>query len=389
MGSHHLDLARLVEFGGTNSLNFDSLSTGFNIITNNSLGQFADSAAVATAIASGYKILNSYLGLLPNGSSISSILEFASILNKSTGIVTTTEITHATPAAFYAHTDSRYDVSPIKESLLSSNVDIALGGGKQYFDSSELNSFSSLYYDVVFNQSSLAQSSSNKVFGLFASSHIPYVQDRTVNIPSLTFMTDFALNKLSSYQNGFFLMVEGGRIDHPGHANDKVNDVLETIEFDQVIGLVRDFVSSHPNTLLLVTADHETGGLQVLDNSLDDFIPHAGLSSQENLSLRIERVSNISVTYSSSVHTSVLVPLKIFSIHESINLPSASTLENTEIFSIMKSYINFNNLQSTDSSSLPINTTNSNSSSSSTTAIGFTFYFLIILPVIIIFKKQH
>jgi alkaline phosphatase len=389
MGPHHLDLARLVEFGGNNSLNFDSLSTGFNIITNNSLGQLTDSAASATAIASGYKTLNSYLGLLPNGSSISSILEFASILNKSTGIVTTTEITHATPAAFYAHTDSRYDVSPIKESLLSSNVDIVLGGGKQFFDSSELNSFSSLGYDVVFNQSALAQSSSDKVFGLFANSHIPYVQDRTNEIPSLPFMTEIALNSLSSDSNGFFLMVEGGRIDHAGHANDKVNDVLETIEFDQVIGLTRDFVSSHPNTLLLVTADHETGGLQILGNSLDDNIPHAGLSSQENLSLRIERASNISVTYSSSGHTSVLVPLKIFSISENINLPSASTLENTEIFSIMKSYFNFNNLHSTDSSSLPINTTNSSSSSSSTTAIGFTFYFLLIIPVIIIFKKQH
>ena len=339
MGFAHVNLARLVEVGQNNSLHIDKFNNNYSVITNNVDDQLTDSAAAATAMATGEKTLNSYLSIDPEDNILPTILEYAKSLNKSTGVITTTEVVHATPAAFYSHSTSRYDVDTIVNYLLTSNIDIAMGGGRSEFNSTAIKYLEDQGYNILENKSSLESTISQKLIGLFAPSHFPFVKDRPDTTPSLPLMTKISLDKLSKNSNGFFLMIEGGEIDFAGHDNDKVDDALETIEFDQAVAVVQKYVSSHPNTLLIVTADHETGGLKIIDSSLDENVPQTGLSELENQTLRINRVNKISVSYSTGGHTTTQVPLKLFTNIDTFGLPTNTVLQNTEINSIMRSFI--------------------------------------------------
>ena len=170
----------------------------------------------------------------------------------------TSSITHATPAAFYAHIDSRYKEKEIAKMLVDSDIDIALGGGQEFFDvSSEDSPF--VIYDKSFLDSSLLNSK-EQVIGLFAEDGF----DRRLGTPTQLEMTQVALNFLENKSqncNGFFLMSEGSQIDWAGHDNDAQYMLIEFADFDATVQAATDFAIENQDTLILVTADHATGGL--------------------------------------------------------------------------------------------------------------------------------
>ena len=251
----------------------------------------ADSAAAGTAIATGKQTNNRAVSMTPQGVPLTTILELAQRDSRNTGLVTTTRLTHATPACFAAHTEDRDLENEIAEQLVASGVDVMMGGGLRNWipedtAASDFARFSAIAsiggesmrkdkmnlletaseaaYELVTNRSELlAIGTPGKVLGLFAASHLPYALDRrpddAADVPSLAEMTDAALRVLSKNERGLFLMVEGGRIDHAAHNNDLAAMVAEMIDFDDAVGVAYAFAKKHPNTIVFITADHATG----------------------------------------------------------------------------------------------------------------------------------
>ncbi len=243
----------------------DYPQTGYEL-TDSLSGVVTDSAAAGTAIATGFKTYNKIISMVPVHNklvSVPSLLEIAKEAGKSTGLVTTTRITHATPAVFASHVENREMEREIAKQFLNVKPNVLLGGGKKYFSPALLKAFKNQSYAVVYNRNQLLNTSSNYVLGLFSKSHIPYVLDRTPEIPNLVEMTKKAIEILEKNPNGFFLMVEGGRIDHACHANDIASVVAETKEFDDVVKFCLDYAKKRGDTLVIILADHETGGLAI------------------------------------------------------------------------------------------------------------------------------
>ena len=187
------------------------------------------------------------------------------------GLVATSSITHATPAAFYAHIDSRYKEKEIASQLLESPIQLSLGGGLEFFDIVKAQESNLLITDMD-NLDDDEFLKANKVLGLFDEDGI----NRSSSKPTQLQMTKAALNWLSlkanlNSCNGFFLMSEGSQIDWASHDNDAATMVVEFKDFDQTIAMAMDFVTANKETLLIVTADHETGGLQILSQK-DDMV---------------------------------------------------------------------------------------------------------------------
>ncbi len=259
-----------------------------------------DSAAAATVMACGLKTRNEMVGLDPKGYPCETVLEKAEKIGKATGLVSTTRITHATPAAFVGHQPFRDMENEIAVDIVEGHeVDVLLSGGIRHFipqyksdavamkasdlaecadldssldgkskrsDSKNLiQSAQGKGYQFVCNRNQLQgikADAQTKVLGLFSSSVMPMIQEREKisTLPSLSDMTESALEILSKKENGFFLMVEGGLIDYAGHDNDAGTLLQETLDFDKALRVVLDFAEKHQDTLVLVTADHETGG---------------------------------------------------------------------------------------------------------------------------------
>lgn len=211
-----------------------------------------------------------------------------------------------------------------------------MGGGDKRFEAIDYAKMRMRGYSLVENRSQLIDISEGNILGLFSDYSMSYEveRDRDTN-PSLAEMADKSLDILSQDPDGFFLMVEGGRIDHAGHEHNKINDALETIEFDKAVGVAMDFVLNHDNTLLLVAADHETGGLSVISETLNNTLPTATRSEEENEKLRIDRTNDITLQYSSA-HTGKNVPLYGFG--KGLLIYNNTTINNTEIFGIMKNH---------------------------------------------------
>lgn len=339
MGYDHVKLAHLAEVGKDGQLNMDKLPITADVTTHSMDDPITDSAAAATAFATGNKTNNQMLSVTPSGQVLPTILEYASEIEKSTGLVTGTEIIHATPAGFFAHVETRNDYSEIRRQLIEdANVDIYMGGGRGGFQSLDIAKIRSRGYTLIENRSQLSDIEEGKILGLFSPSAFPYEKDRDREIiPSLAEMTDKSLDILSQDPDGFFLMVEGGLIDWAGHNNNKVNDALETIEFDKAVEVAIDFVLNHDHTLLIVTADHETGGLSIISDTLNETLPSPLNSDEENEQLRIARINDINVQYSSTGHTGMKVPL--YALGEGLLSYNNTTIDNTEIFSIMQNHL--------------------------------------------------
>mgnify|MGYP003638155690 FL=1 len=257
-----------------------------------------DSAASASHLASGVDSPSEALGLDKDGNPVDSVLEIAKRLGKATGLVSDTRLTHATPAAFAAHQRHRSLENEIAAEMLAVGPDVMLSGGLRYFVPESVNEKGALYkqlmeqtggsieikskrndeknllaeasdagYSVVHTRNGLADAKGDKVLGLFAYSgmqdgitysHTKNSKKRTM--PSLKEMTVKALDVLAKDPDGFFLMIEGGQIDWASHSNDAGTTLHEMLKFDETIQYVYEWIKDRDDTLLVVTADHETGG---------------------------------------------------------------------------------------------------------------------------------
>jgi len=241
-----------------------------------------DSAAAGTALATGYKTNNGVISELPDGTKLKTLLEGAKGKGMATGLISTTRLTHATPATFATHIDDRNKENQIAAQYVESGVKYLAAGGYRYFvpKGGELKSkrkdnrnlvkeFKNKGYNTFVSEADTSSFrrfvpyGKDKVVALFTYSHMPYEIDRDVNkVPSLAEMTQKGIDVLSQYNNGFFMMIEGGRIDHAAHANDPVGMVHDTLAFDRAISKAYKFYQAHPKeTLIVVAGDHETGGV--------------------------------------------------------------------------------------------------------------------------------
>jgi alkaline phosphatase len=252
-----------------------------------------DSAAAGTALACGYKTNKGVISQDVDGNDLTTLVEEAEKAGMATGIITTTRITHATPAVFASHNIDRNDENAIAYDFLDSGVDFFAGGGARYFvpqdfepiidatgttikskrtdDIDLMAEFSDLGYEVYYgeegttNFKNMDTSTVEKVFAPLTYSHMPYEIDRMnlyPELPSLAEMTELGIEVLEKDEDGFFIMIEGGRIDHACHANDAAATLYDTLAFDAAVGEAYDFYMAHPDeTLIVVVGDHETGGL--------------------------------------------------------------------------------------------------------------------------------
>jgi len=241
-------------------------------------GEVTDSASAGTAFATGHKTYNAGISVSNEDVSkpFASVIEASEKVGKSTGLVTTARITHATPAVYASHVRNRDNEAAIASQYLNDqSVDVLFGGGKQFFLSKEekgkrtdktiIPDFEAKGYKVVYDKQGLEALGTNdgKALGLFNSSHVDYVLDRDETVPSLADMSQKAIELLSQNPNGFTMMIEGGRIDHAGHSNDFPALVQEALDFDAAVKVAMDFAKKDGNTSVVVTADHETGGLSL------------------------------------------------------------------------------------------------------------------------------
>jgi alkaline phosphatase len=260
-----------------------------------------ESAAASVQMATGVKVLAKSVGIGPDGKVLKTILEMAKEKGKVTGLVTTSGITDATPAGFVAHVEHRSEEEKIADQLVKSDVNILFGGRKEFFlPQSEkgrrkdgrnlLNDARENGYLVVETAEEMKKADGKKILGLFNQSNMLFEIDRKGSTePSLAEMTTKALEVLSKKEQGFFLMVEGGRIDHAAHYYDIGAVISDTLAFDEAVKVAYDFQKADPDTLLIITADHETGGLVVLP-----YTP----TSKEYEGINLEAISKIKASYS-------------------------------------------------------------------------------------------
>jgi len=222
-----------------------------------------DSAAGGTALSSGIKTYNGAIGVDPDKKPVTNIREMAEKKGLKTGLVSTSAITHATPASFIAHASSRSSYEDIAADFLKTNIDVFIGGGIKNFEdrkdgknlSKELKDKG---YQVLYNIEDIQKIKSGKLAGFTAQEHdAPMPERGEILVPA----TQTAIHLLSQGKKGFFLMVEGSEIDFLAHENKTPGVVLETLDFDRAIGAALKFAASNGETLIIVTADHETGGM--------------------------------------------------------------------------------------------------------------------------------
>jgi alkaline phosphatase len=231
-----------------------------------------DSAAAATAMSGGVKTYNNAIAVDNDKSDVKTVLEQAKENNMSTGIVSTSEITHATPASYGAHEESRKSEDAIANDYYDEmingkhKIDVMLGGGTDFFERDDRNiaeQFKKDGYSYVKSADELKKDKNDQILGLFAESGMDKMIDRDEKQPSLADMTTAALDRLKGDKDGFFLMVEGSQIDWAGHDNDVVGAMSEMRDFEQAFEKVRDFAKENGETLVIVTADHSTGGISI------------------------------------------------------------------------------------------------------------------------------
>ncbi len=234
-----------------------------------------DSAPASAAWSTGVHTINHSLAVLPDGRKLTTIFELLKPRGVATGLVTTTRVTHATPAAWVSHQADRDLEDVIAAELLAFKPDVLLGGGGKHFDPKKredgrdlMAEFKAAGYDTVADRAALmaAPAQAKKpLVGFFSGSHIPYYVDRLNDpklsgIPTLAEMTTAALRRLAKNPGGFLLQVEAGRIDHASHSNDAWSAIMDTIELDDTLGVIDAYLKVNPNTLVIVTSDHGNSG---------------------------------------------------------------------------------------------------------------------------------
>jgi alkaline phosphatase len=230
-------------------------------------GLVTDSAAGATALASGVKTYNGAIGLDVNKNIVETVLEFAKKQGKRTGIVVTSQINHATPASYLTHNESRNNYNAIADSYLDNgiNADVYLGGGWEYFlrgDRNLVDEFKASGFQYVDKYASLTSLKKNTpVIGLFADKGLPTALDDSDN-SRLSTMTKAAIKQLENNE-GYFMLVEASQVDWAGHSNDIATAMAEMSDLAVTMEYLEQYVSENPETLVILTADHSTGGLTI------------------------------------------------------------------------------------------------------------------------------
>lgn len=280
--------------------------------TNSSDDLITDSAAGATAFSIGEKTYNGAIGVDKNEVPKKTILEMAEEKGLGTGLIATCAITHATPASFIAHQQNRGMQEEIAADFLKTDIDLFIGGGRKYFNQRTdgrdlLIELEAKGYNVITSMDSLKFAKKGNIAALIEEEHPqPAALGRDDMLQNAS---EFAIKKLKKNKNGFFLMIEGSQIDWGGHDNNVPYIVTEMLDFDRTLGEVLKFAASDGETLVVVTADHETGGFSVNGGSLETGV--------------------VEGKFTTGGHTGVMVP--VFAYGPQAELFSG-VMENTDIF---------------------------------------------------------
>lgn len=264
--------------------------TGFSL-TQSANKYITDSAAGATALSAGQRTYNGAVAVDTDTLSIPTILEISKSKGYATGLVATSSITHATPAAFIAHQPYRRMEEEIAADFIGSDIDIFIGGGHKFFAQRKdgrnlLDELKDDNYQVYSSLDDASNTNSGKLAILTAENHNEAYPARGEMLPKAT---EKAINVLKNNKNGFFLMVEGSMIDWGGHNNNTAFVVQETLDFDRAIGKALEFASSNKETLVIITADHETGGMAITGGDINK--------------------GEVSAKYTTGGHTAIMVPV--------------------------------------------------------------------------------
>jgi alkaline phosphatase len=271
-----------------------------------------DSGAAGTALATGTKTNNGVIGMDLEGNHVKSILEIAEENGLATGLVSTSSLTHATPASFIAHQSSRNNYEGIALDFLKTDIDVFIGGGYNNFARRRdklnlIDSLKSRGYEVDTSMNLVMESNSRKLAGLTAPMHNPYrLKGRGDMLPAAS---GKAIDILAKNPKGFFLMIEGSQIDWAGHANVADTLVDETLDFDEAVGVALDFAKNDGQTLVIITSDHETGGVTITGGDL--------------------QTHEVILNFSTTDHTAAMIPVYAYG-------PGAESFmgiyDNTDIF---------------------------------------------------------
>ncbi|MDB3877426.1 alkaline phosphatase [Gammaproteobacteria bacterium] len=319
MGPNQVALARFSVGGANHRLSFENFPVTGIVLNHSADNLYTDSAAAATAWATGIKTKNGYLSVDSDNKFLPTIPELLSTKGYLTGLVATSSITHATPAAFYAHIKSRSKHKQIAQMLVESDIAIALGGGSEFFKLPTSNpAIHIIDTGNSLDQDNLVQHA--RVLGLFGEDGL----DRRLSPPTQLQMTERALDFLDSKTSncaGFFLMSEGSQIDWAGHDNNVKYMLTEFADFDDSVASAIEFSKQNKETLILVTADHATGGLV----------------------LQKPRSSSIRAQWTTTSHD--LSPINIYAYGPGAEKFSG-VMDNTEIFDRMLQALDYENLDS-------------------------------------------
>jgi len=230
-----------------------------------------DSAASATALSTGFKTYNQAIAMSVDEKPLKTIMEYAKELNKTTGLVVTSQINHATPASFVAHNKYRYNYDEIADGYFDNRVngkfvaDLMFGGGQKYFirkDRDIAKQFVDAGYQLFTDYNQLSQFNRLPALGLFADKGMGFAIDNREKF-RLSVMTNKALELVNTNENGFFLLIEASMVDWCGHDNDIGCAMKEMDDLAKTVELVKGFIDDNPDTLMVMTADHNTGGLSI------------------------------------------------------------------------------------------------------------------------------
>jgi alkaline phosphatase len=253
-----------------------------------------DSAAAGTAIACGEKTDNGMLGQTPDGRNLKSMLEYAADNDMATGMVVSCELTHATPAAFVAHVGRRTESEMIAKDYTQSKINVAIGGGRKFFENrtDSINLTDTMIakgFRVAYTMDEVKATQKGNLLALLADVAPERYPARGEMLPEAV---TTAIDILNRNEKGFFLMVEGSQIDWAAHNHDQEYMLNETLDFDRAIKVAYDFAERDGQTLVIVTADHETGGINI---------------SRGNL-----QTGDLATDFSTQGHTCVPVPVYAF-----------------------------------------------------------------------------
>jgi alkaline phosphatase len=263
-------------------------------------GVVTDSAAGATALATGYKTYNGAIALDVNKNSVETVLEFARKQGKKTGVVVTSQINHATPAGYLTHNESRNNYNAIADSYIDNGIkaDVYFGGGWKYFireDRNLIEEFKASGFQYIDNYNALnTLKAEMPVIGLFDDTGLPSALDDS-DPYRLSAMTKVAIKQLEN-SKGYFMLVEASQVDWAGHSNDIATAMAEMSDLAKTMEYLEEYVKQNPDTLVILTADHSTGGLTVGARGKYEWHPEVLRTMKSSPSTIAKQLANSQIT---------------------------------------------------------------------------------------------